>query len=369
MDPNTPAASEPQTQDAQVLQPPVASRPRKRSGGAFKVLGILFVLGLMGMLGVSLFVNLVLFAQASSFASSDSTMQEKHHSGKTFASDKIAIINVKGAIMDGEGFIKQQIDRVKKDKSVKAVVLRVDSPGGTVTGSHQIYHRLNELREERDLPIVVSMGGLCASGGYYVSMACGDEQSAIYAEPTTWTGSIGVIIPHYDISEFLNEWNIKDDSIASGPLKQMGSPTRLLDEEARKQERAVLQTIVNESFEGFKKVVASGRPKLEDNEELMEKATTGQIFTADQALELGLIDKIGFVEDAIEAAAGKASLAEDSYTVVEYKQPRGLLDTMLHGPNASAVKQKQLDMAALLDMTTPRAYYMFTWLPALAVNE
>src|SRR5690606_30720924 len=137
-----------------------------------------------------------------------------------------------------------------------------------------------------------------------------------------WTGSIGVIIPHYNVSEFLAKWNIEDDSIASGPLKQMGSPTRQLDEEARAQERAVLQALVNESFEEFKEVVAFGRPDLGSDEGLMEQATTGQIFTAKQALELGLVDKIGFVEDAIERAASKAGLDADSYRVVEYEQPR-----------------------------------------------
>ena len=114
---------------------------------------------------------------------------------------KIAIIDVAGAIMEGEGFVKRQIDaRAGRHRASSAVVLRVNSPGGTVTGSDYIYHHLRELVDERKLPMVVSMGSICASGGYYVAMAVGDEPDAIFAEPTTWTGSIGVIIPHYDLS-------------------------------------------------------------------------------------------------------------------------------------------------------------------------
>ncbi|MEX1224270.1 MAG: signal peptide peptidase SppA [Pirellulales bacterium] len=369
MEPTASGPPESRVYEAEAVAHTGATPPARKPRGIFRLFGILFVVGLLGMLGISLLANLSLFAQVERFSTGDAAIEEKLHSGKARADDKIAIISVEGAIMQGEGFVKRQIDRVMEDDAVKAVVLRVDSPGGTVTGSHYIYHHLNKLRDERDIPIVVSMGGLCASGGYYVSMACGDEPDAIFAEPTTWTGSIGVIIPQYNVSEFLDQWNIKDNSIASGPLKQMGSPTRLLDDEARQQEREVLQRIVNESFEGFKQVVASGRPQLEKNEEQMNEATTGQIFTARQALELGLVDKIGFIEEAIEQAAGKAGLKDEQYAVVKYEQPRGLIDVMLNGPSANASPSRQLDMAAMLDLTTPRAYYLFTWLPALAVNQ
>ena len=132
---------------------------------------------------------------------------ERYHSLAKNASKKIAIINVQGLITEGDGFVKKQIDRVKQDPDVVGVVLRVDSPGGTVTGSDYIYHHLRKLAEDRKLPLVVSMGGICASGGYYISMAVGDEPDAIFAEPMTWTGSIGVIIPHYDFSGLLGKYS------------------------------------------------------------------------------------------------------------------------------------------------------------------
>ena len=114
--------------------------------------------------------------------------QERFHSGAEKGRDKVAIIALRGVIMEGDGFVKRQIDRVRKDKRVKAIVLRVDSPGGTVTGSDYIYHHLKRLRQERDIPLVVSMGSIAASGGYYVSMAVGDQERTIFAEPTTTTG-------------------------------------------------------------------------------------------------------------------------------------------------------------------------------------
>src|SRR6185312_14711822 len=111
-------------------------------------------------------------------------VEEKYVSGEKTAQDKIAIITISGVIMESEGFVKHQIDKVKDDKHVKAVVVRVDSPGGTVSGSDFIFHHLKRLRNEKSIPLVVSMGGMAASGGYYVSMAVGDKDDTIFAEPT-----------------------------------------------------------------------------------------------------------------------------------------------------------------------------------------
>ncbi len=155
-------------------------------------------------------------------------LEEKYVSHSETAQQKVAIITIEGPIMHSDGFAKWQIDQVADDPDVKAVVVRVDSPGGTVTGSDYLYHHLRKLREDRSLPMVVSMGGMAASGGYYISMAVGNNPDTIFAERTTWTGSIGVIIPHFTIADLLESWKIKDDSITSGPYKDLGSPTRKL---------------------------------------------------------------------------------------------------------------------------------------------
>jgi protease-4 len=272
--------------------------------------------------------------------------------------------------MEGEeSFSKKQIDRVREDKSVIGVVLRINSPGGTVTGSDYLYHHLQELKKEREqegekFPMIVSMGSICASGGYYIAMAVGDQKTAILAEPTTWTGSIGVIIPHFDLSDTLDKIGAEDDSIASGPLKQMGSPTKKMSEEDRK----VLQELVDESFKGFKDIVINGRPAFKDDQAALDAVTTGQIFTAKQALDKGLVDKIGFVEDAVARAAELAGKTTDEVRCVKYEEPPTLMSALV-GTGAIAPTGRGIDLGALLDLTAPRAYYLWSWLPTLMTNS
>ena len=287
-------------------------------------------------------------------------IEEKFVSGEQLGDDKIAIISIEGVIMEGDGFVKQQIDRIREDENVKAIVVRVDSPGGTVTGSDYIYHHLKKLREEKSLPMVVSMGSMAASGGYYVSMAVGEQENSIYAEPTTTTGSIGVIIPHYDISGLLARYDVKDDSIASHERKQMLSMTRPISD----AHRELIQGYVNESFERFKGIVKAGRPAFAKDGSALEQLATGEIFSADQALKQGLVDKIGFVEDAIDRAIELAKLDKDKVRVVKFKRPATLFDM---SPMALAAREQQgFNLAQLLELSAPKAYYLATSLPGIA---
>jgi protease-4 len=313
---------------------------------------------------------LVIMGQAASYRSYFSPPggpQEKYHSLSETAAKKIAIITIEGAILDPEGFVKQQIDRVRKDDDVVAVVLRIDSPGGTVTASDYLYHQLRKLAEDRDLPMVVSMGGLCASGGYYLAMAVGGTPDAVFAEPTTWTGSIGVLIPHYDVSGLLANWDVKDDSVASNPDKLMGSFTRSLSPEQRAEERKLLQELVDRSFQRFKNIVTAGRPKLKDDAAKLSQATTGQIFTAEQAEALGLVDQIGFVDEAIARAAELAGVDASSVRCVKYDEPATTLGSLL-GAESPLSPAGKFDLSALMELSAPRAYYLSTWLPALIGN-
>jgi protease-4 len=222
---------------------------------------------------------------------------------------------------------------------------------------------LKKLLAEKKIPMVVSMGSIAASGGYYVSMAAGNGEKLIYAEPTTWTGSIGVIIPHYDVSGLLEKWDIKDDSIASGPFKQMASPTQMLSPQEREKERALLQTLVNESFAGFKQIVLDSRAALKNDQALQDTVFTGQIFTAKQAKANGLVDELGFLEDAIDRAVTLAGLSKDNVRVVQYSQPLGVLSELL-GANASG-PAGGFNLSQALDLTAPRAYFLCTWLPSV----
>ncbi len=312
-------------------------------------------------LGMSLLINMVLISSNMIGADADRRVKEQFVSHERKSGNKIVIISVEGTILDGSGFVKRQIDKARKDESVKAVVLRVNSPGGTITGSDYIYHHLCELAKDREIPIVVSMGGIAASGGYYVSMAVGDTPDTIFAEPTTWTGSIGVVIPHYDLSKLLGDWGIEQDSIASHRLKTMGSFAKPMTEE----ERQIFQTLVDDSFTRFKDIIKAGRPKFKEDAAALERLATGQIFNAPQAEKDGLIDKIGFLEDAVERAIELAKVRGDDVTVVKYKRETSLASLLMGGNSGAA----QIDLAALLDIASPRAYYLCTWLPTAISSE
>ncbi len=313
-------------------QPPAASVPTNSSKDAGSTRGgaasdrtiILRETGRTGfvswvgwmLFGVSLLVIVSLFQRYATYFNLEEGVQEEYFSGSRTATEKIAILSVEGVIMHGDGFVKQQIDRIAKDQDVKVVVLRVDSPGGTVTGSDFIYHHLKELKKKRDIKIVVSMGSIAASGGYYVAMAVGDEPDTIFAEPTTTTGSIGVVLPHYDLSGLLAKFDAKDDSIASHPRKHMMSMTRPMPEEHRE----LLQSNINEMFGRFKDIVKEGRPLFRKDPSALDQLATGEVFSAPQALKHGLVDKIGFLEAAIDKAAALATLDVEKCRVIRYKR-------------------------------------------------
>ncbi len=346
-----------------VREPYYAPPPRKPS---FFV-GLLKVVIALGLFG-SVLLNLLLFAVIGliGFGSfeEESHVQEKYYSLNRHAADKVAILSIEGTIVSGEGFFRDQIEHAKRDikaGNLKAIVVRVNSPGGTINGSDYMLHHLRELSEKGHIPLVVSMGSLAASGGYYASMCVGDTPDSIYAEPSTWTGSIGVLIPSYTFAALMERWGIQDNTIASGPMKTMGSPTRPMTPEQKK----VFQGLVDDAFHHFKEIIKQGRPRFSKNPAALDKLATGQVYTADQALADGLIDRIGFVEDAIDRAIELAGLDKQNVRVVEYKSPPRLSELLFGRSRA----QPHAELSALLDAATPRAYYLYTQLPAMIRNE
>ena len=315
----------------------------------------------VGWICVLVCIGLILYLWSGQTDYLDTTggITESFCQGDSTANDKIAVLQISGVIYDGDGFVKQQIERIRKDKSVRAVVIRVDSPGGTVAGSDYMFHHLKKLREERDLPMVVSMGSIAASGGYYVSMAAG---GTIFAEPTTTTGSIGVIIPHYDISKFLAKYDITNDSIASGDHKQMLSMTKPISGASREK----LKDHVMELFEMFKDRIKEGRPYFKDHPEDLNAIATGEIVTATKAKEHKLIDTIGFIEDAIARAAHLAGLEDEKVRVIKYNRPESLLDLDL-GLASAGSRRAELDL--LFELSTPKAYFLATSLPPLVASR
>ena len=287
-------------------------------------------------------------------------LREVYFSHEKRAWDRVAIISLSGMIVDEEeGFVKRQIDQALKDERVKAVVLRINSPGGTITDSDYLYHHLTKLREKK--PLVVSMGSVAASGGYYVAMAVGSQADSIFAEPTTWTGSIGVLVFHMNVQELLNRLGVEAGSITSSPLKDMGSIFRKMTEE----ERELFQSLVDRSLARFKEVIKSGRPKFAENPEELDKVATGQIFTAQEAKELGLVDRIGFLEDAVQRAIELAGLDPAKVCVIRYKREVSLSDLLWGGQIGLAfdLEIPLFRWRERLAAAFPRAYYLMNAVP------
>jgi protease-4 len=236
------------------------------------------------------------------------------------------------------------------------VVLVVDSPGGLVADSHEIYRELRRLWHEQNKPINVAMKRLAASGGYYVSMGAGPD-GTIFAEPTTWTGSIGVIVPHYDISGLAEKLGISVDSLKTGEFKDTLNPFRKISD----REKKLWADILDDSLNRFLEVIDENRKSLDLKQ--VKALATGQIYTATQARENGLIDQIGFVDDAVDAM--KSRLKLHHVRVVDFESPPGLLDIILASSQAS---KPDAQLRAVLEAAVPRAYYLFTSLPGIALQ-
>ena len=204
--------------------------------------------------------------------------------------DKVAVIPVKGMISESEPVI-EQLKKFGKDDSVKAIVLRIESPGGGVGPSQEIYEEVRKVGTKK--PVLTSMGALTASGGYYI--ACATQK--VFANPGTMTGSIGVIMPFMNVRELAEKVGFRGMTVKSGEYKDIGSPLR----DMKPDERALLQGVVDNVHLQFVNAVAEGRNL--PREDVMRIAD-GRIFTGEQAKALGLVDALGNLEDAV-AEAGK----------------------------------------------------------------
>jgi protease-4 len=274
--------------------------------------------------------------------------------GEMGLGEAVAIVRVEGVILSGsppvspfEGGgaysdqIVEHLEQAQEDASVKAILLRVNSPGGSVVASDEIYQKMLEVEK----PIVVSMGELAASGGYYVSAPA----DVIMANPATLTGSIGVITEITNLEELMEKIGVEVVVIKSGIHKDEGSPFREMTEE----EKAIWQAIIDEAYGQFVAIVAEGRDLPE--EEVREIAD-GRIYTGKQAIELGLVDELGNLPEAIDRAAELGGI-EGEPRLVEYHRPPTLFETFF----GSLVSPFQpFDMARLLDLEgRPSLQYLY----------
>lgn len=297
----------------------------------------------------SVLVNLWLLVILAA-SQSPTTIPEKHLQGKEGSASRIAVINIAGTISPPltEKWIRQ-IKKASEDEKVQGVVIAVDSPGGLVADSHQLYREIQKLVKKK--PAYVAMKRLAASGGYYLAMGIG-EGGKIYAEPTTWTGSIGVIIPRYNAGEMAKNIGVRVEPLVTGPLKDSLNPFRDLSQ----QEQDVWKAIMEDAFGRFVSVIAENRPELDEAQ--VRTLATGQIYTSNQALENHLVDEIGYVEDAVVAMAEKLNISAD-YDAFEYHQTTGLLDSLL---GAGEVREASA-ASLLLESAVPKAMYYCSWNP------
>lgn len=341
-----PTNSQPQTQQPQVI---VNVPDQNKSTWKWRVL--MFVL----FLSVMLNFQLITFTTAT-LNTKSAAVQENHHSGDKEADAKIVRIEVNGTIM--APFTEQVIESIQeaaKQEDVKGVLLIVDSPGGLVTDSHQIYHQLKKLSEKK--PVYVSMKDMAASGGYYISMGIGTK-GKIYAEPTTWTGSIGVILPRYNAQEMAQKLGVEPEPIRTGPLKGSLSPFRDMTEE----ERFVWNEIIDDSFQRFLNVIADNRDNLDFAD--VEELATGQVYTATQAEANGLVDQIGFEDEAIEAL--KQELGLKTANIVTYTGPPTLLDVLMGSAQAASPDEQ---WRSIMELTVPKAMYYCSWMPLTPMSR
>lgn len=224
----------------------------------------------------------------------------------------IGLVEVKGMILDSRDTVRQLRYFLKKD-DIKAVVLRVDSPGGVVAPSQEIYEEVKKFAAKKK--IIVSMGSLAASGGYYISAPA----NLIYANPGTITASIGVIIKLSNIEALMDKIGIKATVIKTGKFKDSGSPVR----ELTKEDRAMLQSVIDSTHNQFVRAVASGRKLPEDE---VRKIADGRVLSGEQALALKLVDRLGTLQDAIEEAGKLSGIKEEPEVILAPKRKFNYLD-------------------------------------------
>jgi protease-4 len=285
-----------------------------------------------------------------------------------FAPAKIAIVDVDGILMNtprpqliGEGehpvsLFTEKLDKAAKDKAVAAVIIRINTPGGTVTASDIMHHEILYFKQRTDgkKPVVAVMMDLATSGGYYLACAC-DE---IIAHPTTITGSIGVIMQMVNFKGTMQKIGVSAEAIKSGEMKDAGSPLR----EMRPEERAIFQGLVDNFFDRFVAVVAQGRSKLD--EQAVREVADGRVYTAAEALEMGFIDEIGDLRSTL--AKLKKQLDLERVRVVTYHRPLGWKPNIY--AETPATPQPQVN---LININVPETWlpgqpqFLYLWSPGL----
>lgn len=297
-----------------------------------------------------------LFAASSTATWEEKIVEEGNHLGK------IVILEVNGVIQESSdstfvvdtnsynhrNFIAM-LDHAASEPDVEGILIRIDSPGGGVVESDEIYRRIVEIKEKYEIPVYVSMGSMAASGGYYIA-ASADK---IFAHASTITGSLGVIMQSINVAELADRFGVKMETIKSGPYKDIMSQTREMTEE----ERQILQSIIDESYEQFVEVIAEGRKMDKDT---VRSLADGRIYSGKQAVELNLVDELGTYEDALRVMKEEIGLGD--IDVVKYQGTTSLSNILKMTAQKVLVGSNDLlGIKQLLSETnSPSLMYLYT---------
>jgi len=278
-----------------------------------------------------------------SFIAALFTTRTTESSSDFFSTQKVAIIPIEGEILEARDTI-DLLHRYADMSTVRAIVVRINSPGGAVAPSQEIYEEIRKVKARSHKPIVASLDSVAASGGFYIASAC-DE---IVSNPGSITGSIGVIMQWMDIKDLVAWAKMKPETITSGAMKDVGSPYR----DVTPEERAYLQRITTQLHGQFMRAVADGRHgkmSLED----VQKIADGRVFTGEEALDLRLVDRIGNLDDAINVAARRAGIRGRPGTVYPRKRRPSLFDLLSNTDESKT----------LLDQVLSRrgAMFLYRW--------
>jgi protease-4 len=245
--------------------------------------------------------------------------------------------------------VREELRKAEEDERVKALIVRINSPGGTITASDILYHELLSFKARKKVPVIAAIMDVGASGGYYAALAA----DTIVVNPTTITGSIGVVMITVNAQGLLEKIGVAPLAIKSGPLKDAGSPFRSLTE----TERAVFQSIIDDMHGRFVELIARSRKMPEDR---VRGFADGRVYTADQALKLGLVDRVGYLEDVVTLAKERAGLSEAK--VIMYHRPKEYRANIYSlTPPPSTAESTLAQFVAALGGGGPR--FLYLWWP------
>ncbi len=337
-----------------MMPPPWQPPPRRGIGRTIFMVILILVL----LFSIILNVGLMVMVGANSGLATNGIKETTLVDGD--AKQKIVVVPiVNSMILEAQAdLLNKMLDAADKDSAVKAIVLQIDTPGGSVSASDEMYHRILTYKiAHPGIPIVVTMGGVAASGGYYAACAA----DYLFAEPTTITGSIGVLMPQYNISGLAEKWGIQDTSIhATGaPYKTAGSMFNPPDP----QDTKYFTDLIDADFAQFKSVVTTGR-----GSRLTQPLTAianGMAYTSGQAQTLGLVDAIGYPADAFAYVSKKIGIT--GMQVVKYEQNQTLIEMLTSQSSISPPKATgsvqingvQINAANLDELLTPRLLYLW----------